>query len=756
MTTVNEKGPLYERFVSEKGYDAASRACIVETVEKMMTTRSDDDHPGMMLGKIQSGKTRTYLGVIALAFDNGYEVAIVLTKGTNALARQTVTRLIKEFKDLIDEDQVNVADVMSVCQNGFNAFQLESKLVIVCKKEDDNLGHLLRVLFEINPELGARRALIIDDEADFASVSYRKEKGELKAGKLFRLISDLRDRVPAESSFLQVTATPYSLYLQPLSETSVQGEVFKPTRPAFTVLVPIHDKYVGGDKYFRESEDPNSVARHLHKRIDPDEMDRLKTPDRRMFKPEEVLADHKVSGLRSAIMNFMVGACVRRMQQKAATPGRAVAKKYTFVVHTDIGKGVHGWQKLILETLVDKLKEAKDSNPDQVDALVRRAYEDLAKSLTAFAAEEPTLAAPVPALVDVMAEIRRTVHHLAVSVVNSDNDMEALLDPESGQLRLTSPYTVFVGGYVLDRGLTIDNMIGFFYGRSPKRFQQDTVLQHMRMYGARQKEDLPITRFYTTERMFTVMKNIHEFDSNLREQIEKHGKDAPVVFIQRDKDGAIRPCSPNKILMSETTNLKPFKRLLPVGFQTGYKTKISGTMQELDALLVAHESKQPFHMDIDAAEHLVDLIDETLMFSDSDYKRGGGQVPGPELFEDLGLSWDTSAFKAAARYQSTTCRDDNHRGKIWCLVRTGRKNTRIRADGDDARFTDNIDTPHVEGKLAREVAQDIPMLMLFRQEGAKEHGWMGTPFWWPVLFMPQSCVVSVFANEIAKDDVAED
>jgi len=752
MTNVNLKGPLYERFVSEKNYDAASKACIVETVEKMLTTPSDDDHPGMMLGKIQSGKTRTYLGVIALAFDNGYDVAIVLTKGTNALAKQTVSRLIREFKDLVDEDQINVADVMSVCQHGFNAFQLESKAVIVCKKEDDNLGHLLRLLFELNPALGQRRTLIVDDEADFGSVSYRKEKGEVKAGKLFQLIGELRDRLPTDSSFLQVTATPYSLYLQPHSETSVQDVVFKPTRPAFTVLVPIHDKYVGGDKYFRESEDPNSVARHLHKRIDPDEMDRLKTPDRRMFKPEEVLTDHKVSGLRSAILNFMVGACIRRMQQKGVSIGRAVAKKYTFVVHTDIGKGVHEWQKQILETLVDKLKETKDSNPQQVDALVRGAYEDLAKSFTAFAAEEPALALSIPPLEDVIAEIQRTLHHLAVSVVNSDNDVEALLDQESGQLRLTSPYTVFVGGYVLDRGLTIENMIGFFYGRSPKRFQQDTVLQHMRMYGARQKEDLPVTRFYTTDRTLEVMKNIHEFDSNLREQIEKYEKDAPVVFIQRDKDGTIRPCSPNKILMSETTNLKPFKRLLPVGFQTGYKTRIAGAMQELDALLVARESKQPFLMDIDIVEHLVDLIDETIMFSDKDYKKGGGQVPGPELFEDLGLSWDTSAFKAAMRYLSTICPDKNRVGKIWCLVRSDRDNERIHKGG---RFTDNIDS-YEETQIFSEFAKDIPMLMLFRQRGTREKGWMGTSFWWPVLRMPEQCRVSVFANEIAKDAEAED
>ena len=45
------------------------------------------------------------------------------------------------------------------------------------------------------------------------------------------------------------------------------------------------------------------------------------------------------------------------------------------------------------------------------------------------------------------------------------------------------PYNLFIGGQILDRGITINNLIGFYYGRNPKKFQQDTVLQHSRMYA---------------------------------------------------------------------------------------------------------------------------------------------------------------------------------------------------------------------------------------------------------------------------------
>ena len=69
---------------------------------------------------------------------------------------------------------------------------------------------------------------------------------------------------------------------------------------------------------------------------------------------------------------------------------------------------------------------------------------------------------------------------MGVIKINSENQISALLD-RRGQLRLDNPFNIFIGGQILDRGLTIENFIGFFYGRAPNTFQQDTVLQHSRM-----------------------------------------------------------------------------------------------------------------------------------------------------------------------------------------------------------------------------------------------------------------------------------
>ena len=76
--------------VKSKEYNEKTLNCVIETVKKLDEI---DDKPLMMLGKIQSGKTRSFIGVISLAFDNGYDLAVVLTKNSNALAKQTTARM---------------------------------------------------------------------------------------------------------------------------------------------------------------------------------------------------------------------------------------------------------------------------------------------------------------------------------------------------------------------------------------------------------------------------------------------------------------------------------------------------------------------------------------------------------------------------------------------------------------------------------------------------------------------------------------
>ena len=53
------------------------RLCAEDTVQRLLQQDTSSNRPGILLGKVQSGKTRLFLSVIGLAFDKGYDVAVI-------------------------------------------------------------------------------------------------------------------------------------------------------------------------------------------------------------------------------------------------------------------------------------------------------------------------------------------------------------------------------------------------------------------------------------------------------------------------------------------------------------------------------------------------------------------------------------------------------------------------------------------------------------------------------------------------------
>jgi hypothetical protein len=704
-----------------------------ELVEKMVETvvrldaasnvYASADRPGMLLGKIQSGKTRAFIGIMAKAFDEGYDFSIVLTKGTQALSEQTMKRLARDFASAIEDDRVRVYDIIKLPKN-LTQYHLRQKWIIVAKKEKNNLKRIFQALETHYPDLKEKRLLIIDDEADYATLAFRKSKDtdDIEAGKIAQWIDELREKT-AGVSFLQVTATPYSLYLQPNNQED--SPLFHPVRPAFTVPLPTYPGYAGGDFFFGESEDPESPASFAFHEVFLDERNALRKEDRRSFKLEEALTSPKVAALRIAILNFVTGGSIRRMQQLSAAQRR---EKYAFMVHTESARRSHNWQEEIVRRLLKELVRIVKDEPFVLQGLVRESYEDLERSLKLGGEPYPgfdeTFAAVTDALVG---------DEVMVSIVNSESQVKDQLDDE-GQLRLDAPLNVFIGGQILDRGITIRNLIGFYYGRNPQSFQQDTVLQHARLYGARPMADLLVTRFYTTDGIHQVMKRIHDFDSALRTDIEKGDQGEGVYFLRRDGAGQIIPCSPNKILASDIVTIRPHRRLQPIGFQTGYKSYIGKLVLQLDEeihkLMDTARPDEPVLISMSAAASILRHIEKTLEFEDDEYQ------------------WDFAGHIAALEHLSNKADNPARRGQVWLFVRTGRNLARFREGG---RYS-NEPLSYQERPLVNNIATESPVLSLVRQEGSEAQGWRGTPFWWPIITPPTNTATTIFASRTRGED----
>lgn len=411
----------------------------------------------MLLGKIQSGKTKTFLAIIALCFDNGFDAAIVLTKGTKALTRQTLQRIRGEFAHFQERDILQAFDIMTV-PGGLTGYELNQKLIFVSKKQSDNLDRLETLFRDTYPQLSGKRVLIIDDEADYASVGFRNAPSQgITVNTTTQQIDRLRTLLPA-SAFLQVTATPYSLYLQP-DELAVNGNEFKPVRPAFTRLVPVHPNYVGSDYYFEQSSESESVASFIYRPVGGNELTVLKRPDRRRFRIEDCLTSGAIPTLRAALCNFIAGGIIRRLQDERA--GQA-PKKFSFLVHTEAARAAHAWQEDVVLALNEKLTEAVDSDPTLLRQLLSESYADLADSVRVMQHDLPSLDEVIDRSFTALRQ-----GWLMITKVNSERQVDELLDDE-GQLRLRTPLNIFIGGQILDRGITVRNLIGFFYGRRPQ------------------------------------------------------------------------------------------------------------------------------------------------------------------------------------------------------------------------------------------------------------------------------------------------
>ena len=94
----NSKFPYSEELVK----------CISDTVDNLLVNTPNAKEPGLLLGKIQCGKTNAFENIIGMSFDRGIDVCVVLTKGTNTLAYQTIERLRYDFRHFKETDRLDI------------------------------------------------------------------------------------------------------------------------------------------------------------------------------------------------------------------------------------------------------------------------------------------------------------------------------------------------------------------------------------------------------------------------------------------------------------------------------------------------------------------------------------------------------------------------------------------------------------------------------------------------------------------------
>ncbi|MBD8066984.1 DNA helicase [Devosia sp. PTR5] len=302
----------------------------------------------------------------------------------------------------------------------------DREAVIFCKKNGKNLKGLLDAIRSARENGQAVESLVvIDDEADFASPNSKVNSG----GKT--PINEYIDSLIGQDGiYIGVTATPARLNLNHTFDN----------KPEHWVRFPPHSKYTGQDVFF-----PEDLA--------------AKVEFRRVWLPGGGTQDEA----RSAIIRF----CVTVAHLNKGKKGNAVGN-YAMLFHTSGKKAKHAVDTATIESLIQDLRS---TTGPVFKALAKEAF-DTARKLF-----------PKDSSNELAKYVVKNISRSVSIVLNSTRDRRALTGSATTP---SSPFTFYVGGNVVSRGVTFDNLLSMFFTRDvSNKLQQDTYIQRARMFGSR-------------------------------------------------------------------------------------------------------------------------------------------------------------------------------------------------------------------------------------------------------------------------------
>ncbi len=267
------------------------------------------------------------------------------------------------------------------------------------------------------------RIVVVDDEADYASPNAQVNKGTRTP------INDLINTLLGDRGvYVGVTATPARLDLNNTFENDTD----------LWVNFPTHSKYTGQDVFF-----PLEGELKYQRTLLPN-----------------TGADPKHA--RQALFSFFVNVAYLNVIENA------VEQNYSILVHTSGKKVDHktdwGTMYAALQDLLNRGSKNFENYTRAIWEIASGRYPDAdPDSLTHY--------------------ILDNVARYSLIVLNSERDWT---QNSSAATNPSSLFTIIIGGNIVSRGVTLNNLLSMFFTRDVKhRIQQDTYIQRARMFGSR-------------------------------------------------------------------------------------------------------------------------------------------------------------------------------------------------------------------------------------------------------------------------------
>jgi Z1 domain len=471
---------------------------------------------GLVVGRVQSGKTSNFMGVIAKAGDAGYRIIIVLAGTTNTLRYQTQDRLQRDLVGFSDTKwqwltQAKCDPITLVVdpQGEFNEIQNATPImgnpnarrIAVIKKNASVLRRVKRWLQGVADEHKKLcPVLILDDECDNASVN--TGPSDESPTIINELIRDILAGLP-KVTYVGYTATPFANVL-----INPDAEVHDLYPHDFIFALPLNRQYFGPERIFgnplnsdKDAARGNDIVREI-----PEE-DLAKVCPRGRDEIDGFRFDEDCQTLKSAIRYFIMSCAARVAREKSKG---ATAEFKSMLINTSQFVRIQQKAERAVAVMLRRLRADYASDP----AEWRRQWEDESSRFT----QEQICCAEAkvewPQVAEVLSE--EFMKSIKVVVSNSSPNQASNLNSCYDSKNRGSIYIV-IGGNTLSRGMTLEGLTVSYFTRNSTTY--DTLLQMGRWFGYRKGyEDMP--RIWMTKDMQAQFIELAGVEYEMFEELE--------------------------------------------------------------------------------------------------------------------------------------------------------------------------------------------------------------------------------------------
>lgn len=520
------------------------------------------DRRGMVVGHVQSGKTSNYVGLINKAADAGYKVIIVIAGTISSLRRQTQERIDEGFigrssAAYIRNNETRVTGVGKYKVKS-NIYSLTSSyykkgdegdfsqaiatrlnipigdnpVILVIKKNKSIIENLIDwlargsnvVSVDGQPKICNVPALIIDDEADSASVNATRDISEIKTiNRLIRTLINLFD----QSTFVGYTATPYAnLFISQdwdeTKSTTIKGQEYLVGEDLFprdfiiNIKAPLN--YIGAAKVFGLtnpqtgiSKEPLDVFRPIND-YDPPFFSTLNHSNK------DDLPEYLPNSLKQAILAFILTCTIRRLRGHDR-------KHNSMLVHVALYvKWIDKVARLVDDCLSDFKNKIKGNDSAILEALKKMYEHDFAPTTDNVLnnLDYTDIRIKKHTWEDVLAELKSATSKIevrAVHGVKSTAELEYTKIEEIDYKLYESGLSIIaVGGSRLARGITLEGLSISYYLRTTKMY--DSLMQMGRWFGYRPGY-VDLCRIYTTQTIYSWFNHITMATEEMRNDFDE-------------------------------------------------------------------------------------------------------------------------------------------------------------------------------------------------------------------------------------------